>query len=123
MNALIMSGLTRTIGHRSLAVVICAAGRGLDFATTWVGIGGNRAVESQLLASLFIHLMGTGLGLIAYEFLITTPLIFLGCRIANKIQASKRQSQLRRSPLSYSWLYAIGTLSTIIAIHNMQFLY
>ena len=66
--------------------------------------------------------VGTTIGLITYEFLVTMPLIFLGCRLVNHLQA-KRRAQPQSLPMSSPLLYSIGTISTIVAIHNLQYLF
>ena len=117
----IVAELSRIAGSKSIAVAICALGRSMDFATTWVGITGHRAEEAKPCASAIVHLLGTVPGLITYEALITTPVIFLGCKLANIIQA-RHQSEPQRLPMSSPLLYSIGIISIIVAFHNLKFL-
>jgi len=116
------SELNRNIGNELPAVAACAMGRALDFATTWVGVYSHRAAEAKPFAAELIQWGGTMPGLIVCECLITTPVIFFGCRLANQIQAKQR---IQRQPLSMSsaLLYSIGIISTIVAIHNLQILF
>jgi hypothetical protein len=112
----------RIVASKSLAVAVCAVGRAVDFATTWVAVGSQHAAEAKPFPADMIHLLGARPGLIAYEFLITMPVIFLGCRLANQIQA-RRQPQHDLVPMSSPLLYSIGTISVLAAIHNLQYLF
>jgi hypothetical protein len=111
----------RILGKTSIAVALCASGRALDFATTWVGIHGHRAAEAKPFVAALIHMGGTNLGLIAWEFLITTPLVFLGCHLVQHIQA-RRKSQPQPLTMTCALLYSLGTVSILVALHNLQFL-
>ena len=122
LGTFIGSGLDRIVGNKSPAVAVCAMGRALDFATTWVGIYGHRAAEAKPFASALIRLGGTTPGLIVSECLITTPVIFFGCRLVNQIQA-KQRSQHQPLTMSSALLYSIGIISTIVAVHNLQILF
>lgn len=120
--AFIFAELNRLAGNMPIAVAACATGRALDFATTWVAIQGHRAVEIKPYVAEIMNSVGTTIGLITYEFLVTMPLIFLGCRLVNHLQA-KRRAQPQSLPMSSPLLYSIGTISTIVAIHNLQYLF
>jgi uncharacterized membrane protein len=109
------------IGKTSIAVAVCASGRALDFATTWVGVHSHRAAEAKPVAAALIHLGGTTFGLIAWEFLITTPAVFLACHLVKRIQA-RRQSQPQLLTMNCALLYSLGTISILAALHNLQFL-
>ena len=121
MRAFRVTERNRTVGHKSLAVAVCASGRALDFATTWTGIYSHRAVEAKPFASALIRLGGTTVGLIVWEFLITMPVVFFGCYLLKHIQ-TKQQSQPQLT-MSCALLYSVGTISTIVALHNLQFLF
>jgi hypothetical protein len=116
------SGSDRILGKTSLAVAVCANGRALDFATTWVGIHGRHAAEAKPFAAALIQMGGATFGLIAWEFLITTPAVFLGCYLAKHIQA-KQKSQPQLLTMNCALLYSLGTISTLVALHNLQFLF
>jgi len=115
------SELNRNVGNELPAVAVCA-GRALDFATTWVGICSHRAAEAKPFAAALIRLGGTTPGLIVCECLITTPVIFFGCRLVSQIQA-KQRSQHQPLTMRSALLYSTGTISTIVAIHNLQILF
>jgi hypothetical protein len=122
MGTFIMAGLNRLLGNTPMAVAFCATGRALDFATTWVGVEGHRAVEAKPFAAGIFELVGTVPGLITYEMLVTTPVIFLGCRLANRIQA-RQKAPPQRLPMNSPLLYSIGIISTIVAVHNLNYLF
>jgi len=112
------------LGNQAVAVAVCATGRALDFATTWVGIGSSRAIEAKPLPADMIHFLGTYAGLVMYEVLITTPIIFLACRLAKRIQRRHPGDQAHPPTVSMvsALLYGVGTISLIAAVHNLQFL-
>jgi uncharacterized membrane protein len=111
----------RILGNTSFAVAVCASGRALDFATTWVAVHGHRAAEAKPFASALIQMGGATFGLIAWEFLITTPAVFLGCYLVKHIQA-RQKSQPQPLTMNCALLYSLGTISTLVAIHNLRFL-
>ena len=116
------SALNRNVGNKLPAVAVRAIRRALDFVTTWVGVCGHRAAEAKPFASALIRLGGTTAGLIVCECLITTPVIFFGCRLVSQIQA-KQRSQHQPLTMSSALLYSIGIISTIVAVHNLQILF
>lgn len=103
---------------KTFVIAVCAAGRAMDLATTWVAIERGRAVESKLLAAQFVAGLGHQWGLIAYEALITTPIIFLGCYLARRLFVS-RGAAANAQRLAF---YVVGIISVTVAIYNFQFL-
>ena len=103
-------------------MAVCAFGRGLDFATTWVGLHSHRALEAKPIASTLIEWGGSSFGLVAWEFLITTPVIFFGWHLAKRLQA-RRRTRASGLPMGCALLYSVGIISTIAAVHNAQFLF
>ena len=101
----------------TLAMAVCALGRGLDFATTWVAIGQGRAVEAKPLIAAVLYLLGHQAGLIAYEALITTPAIFLGCRLAKRVVGAQYADDT-----NWQVFFLVGVVSLIVALHNVEFL-
>ncbi len=102
----------------TLAMTVCALGRGLDFATTWVAISQGRAVEAQPFVANAVYFFGHQSGLIAYEALITTPAIFLGCHLAKRFA---RKQYARHT--NWQVFLSVGVVSLIVALHNAQFLF
>jgi hypothetical protein len=105
-------------GGNALAMVICALGRALDFATTWVAIGRGRAVEAKPFTADVFQLLGHHTGLIAYEALITTPAIFLGCLLAKRVVRAQYAERL-----DWQVFLLVGVISLIVAGHNVTFLF
>jgi hypothetical protein len=105
------------------AVAVCALGRALDFATTWVALGRGRAVESQPLALHVFHTLGLPAGMITYEALITTPAIFLGCRLATHAVCKRSADHPVDATLGERMFFvSIGVISVIVAAFNAQYL-
>jgi hypothetical protein len=105
--------------------VTCAAGRALDFATTWVAVGQGRAVEAKPFAADVFHLLGQHAGMIGYEAFITTPAIFLGCHLAERafrIQPVDHAAEVAAANASRLVFFLIGVVSLTAAVHNLQFL-
>ncbi len=107
------------MANSSLALGVCALGRGCDFATTWVGLEYQLAAEAKPGAAHLFEWLGPTTGLVLYEFWITTPVIFLGCYLTRKIWRARRDP---RSPAENPLLYGIGTISLAVAAYNLQFL-
>lgn len=109
----------------SLAVLVCAGGRALDFATTWVAVEQGRAVEAKPFAADIFHLLGQHAGMISYEAFITTPAIFLGCHLAERafrVQSVDHAADVAAANASRLLLFLIGVVSLTVAVHNVQFL-
>lgn len=102
------------------ALGICALGRALDFATTWVAIGRGHAIEAEPLARHVLHVFGSHAGMITYEAVITTPAIFLGCRLATGVFG--KGSDGRRTLGERMFFVSIGVISVIVAAFNVQYL-
>jgi hypothetical protein len=109
------------IGGLTAAVAVCATGRACDFATTWVAIGMGRAAESEPLATRVFQILGQHTGMIAYEAMITTPLIFLGCRVA-RWAANRNSPQWLRNAADHLFFTMIGAISLIVALLNVRYL-
>ena len=109
-----------------LAVSICALGRAADFATTWVALKEGRATEAKAGAAQLFELLGHHWGLIAYEALITTPAIFLGCYLVGRAR-SPRPNNASSDPASglaeRMFFFSIGVISLIVAAHNTSFFF
>jgi hypothetical protein len=109
-----------------LAISACAFGRAVDFATTWVALKEGRAMEAKVGVAQLLDLLGTHRGLIAYESLITTPAIFLGCQLVRRscdpspIGGSNGQALGRAERMFF---LSIGVISLIAAMHNTCFLF
>ena len=105
------------------AVAVCALGRGLDFATTWVALGQGRVIERGPLATHMFHALGFPAGMITYEALITTPAIFLGCRLATRAFRSHSNDHPVETTLGERMFFvSIGVISVIVAAFNAQYL-
>ncbi|MGD1019013.1 MAG: hypothetical protein ABSA12_06810 [Verrucomicrobiia bacterium] len=105
------------------AVAVCALGRALDFATTWVALGQGRAMEREPLATHVFHMLGLPAGMITYEALITTPAIFLGCRLATRAFGSGSPDHPVNTTLGERMFFvSIGVISVIVAAFNAQYL-
>ena len=117
-SARVLGQVVGTAFGSTLAMVICALGRGLDFATTWVAIGQGRAVEAKPFAADVFHLLGHQTGLIAYETLITTPVIFLGCQLLQRVVQTRYAGSTK-----WQVFILVGVVSLIVAAHNIQFLF
>ncbi|MGA2605157.1 MAG: hypothetical protein ABSG14_13095 [Verrucomicrobiia bacterium] len=102
------------------AVAVCAIGRALDFATTWVAIGRGRAMEAEPLARHVFDVFGFHAGLITYEAMITTPAIFLGCRLATHT-FGRRSADHTASLGERMFFVSIGVISLIVAAFNAQY--
>ena len=103
----------------SLAMLMCAVGRGADFATTWVAVDKGTAVEAKPLAADLFRLLGHHTGMIAYEAFITTPVIFLGCYAVERIF---RHWDAAGANAGRLLLFVIGVVSLSVAMHNVRFL-
>jgi hypothetical protein len=108
------------IGGVTVAVAVCAFGRALDFATTWVAIGRGSAAEAEPLAKHVFDVLGFHTGLITYEAMITTPAIFLGCRLATHT-FGKRPTDHAMSLGERMFFISIGVISLIVAAFNIQY--
>ena len=118
-----LRGWFERIGGITGAVAVCALGRALDFATTWVALGRGHAVESQPLAMHVFHTLGLPAGMITYEALITTPAIFLGCRLATRAFCSRSPDHAVETTLGERMFFvSIGVISVIVAAFNVQYL-
>lgn len=105
------------------AVAVCALGRALDFATTWVALGQGRAVEREPLATHVFHTLGPHAGLITYEALITTPAIFLGRRLATRVFCDRSSGDPVETALGERMFFvSIGVVSVIVAAFNARYL-
>jgi len=109
-----------------LAVGVCAFGRAVDFATTWVALRGGLAAETKVGTAQLFEWLGPHRGLIAYETLITTPIIFLGCYLLGR----SRTFRPKDNPTDYSpklaqrmFFVSVGVISLIIATHNTRYLF
>lgn len=110
-------------GGITTAVAVCALGRALDFATTWVALGRGCAVEYQPLAMHVFHALGRDAGMITYESLITTPAIFLGSRLATRNFRNRSSRQPVETTLGKRMFFiSIGVVSVIVATFNAQYL-
>ena len=103
----------------SLAVLICASGRALDFATTWVAVDNGTAVEAKPFAAGIFQLFGHHAGMIGYEAFITTPMIFLGCFFAQRVF---RTTDVVAANAGRLFFFLIGVISLAVAAHNVRFL-
>ncbi len=116
------SALNRNVGNKLPAVAVRAIRRALDFVNTWVGVCGHRAAEAKPFASALIRWGGTTPGVIVCECRITTSVTFFGSRLANQLE-TKQPSPNRPLTMNGALLYSIGTIPTIVAIHNLQILF
>jgi hypothetical protein len=103
----------------SLTLLVCAAGRGLDFATTWVAVERGTAVEAKPLTADIFQLLGHRAGMIGYEAFITTPLIFLGCFFARRVFCTTGLAAANAGRLFF---FLIGVISLTVAVHNIRYL-
>ncbi|HVM60917.1 MAG TPA: hypothetical protein VMV72_08625 [Verrucomicrobiae bacterium] len=111
------------VGSVTGAVAVCAFGRGLDFATTWVAIGRGRAFEAEPFARHVLSVFGHHMGLITYEAMITTPAIFLGCRLATRVFGNSSAGAPVGTSLGERMFFvSIGMISLIVAAFNVQYL-
>jgi len=109
-----------------LAVSICAFGRAADFATTWIAINEGRAVEAKAGAAQLLAVLGPHRGLIAYEALITTPAIFLGCHLIRRFRSPHPSDGSADQPPGRAeamFFFSLGVISLIAAVHNTLFLF
>jgi hypothetical protein len=104
----------------SLSMVICAGGRALDFATTWVALDRGSAIEAKPLAADVFFLLGQHTGMIVYEVLITTPMVFLGCLMARRLFRDRSTGAGSAAQLVF---FVTGVISLAVAMHNTRFLY
>ncbi|MGO9243524.1 MAG: hypothetical protein ACLP0A_18395 [Verrucomicrobiia bacterium] len=112
-----------SFGGITTAVAVCALGRALDFATTWVALGRGCAVEYQPLAMHVFHALGRNAGMITYESLITTPAIFLGCRLVTRNFCIGSSRQPEKTILRKRMFFvSIGIISVIVATFNARYL-
>ncbi len=121
--------ITKTIlGNVKLALAFCLVGRALDFATTWVALWLGRACEAKPGPAEFIHTAGPWLGLIIWEFAITTPFIFLGCKLTKKTVPPRWSAQAcdatgSMSTAAIPLLYFVGIVSIVVGIHNYSYIF
>ena len=102
---------------------MCALGRALGFATTWVAIGRGRAIEAEPLARHVLHVFGPHAGMITHEALITTPAIFVGCRLATRAFCNRSPDYRVETTLGKQMFFVpIGIISVIVAAFNAQYL-
>jgi hypothetical protein len=109
-----------------LAVSVCALGRAADFATTWVALKEGRAMEAKTGVAQLLAAIGTYKGLIAYEALITTPAIFLGCQLVRRSCSPRPTDGLNAQAPGHAermFFFSIGVISLIAAVHNTRFLF
>ena len=116
------------LGNDKLAAAFCLVGRAFDFVTTWVALELGRAAEGKPGAAQFIHSIGPTLGLIIWEFAITTPAIFLGCYLAEKIWSTRRAARGGTAggnlvPPGNPLFYSVGVISFIIGLHNFGYIF
>jgi hypothetical protein len=115
--------LRRWFGGITGAVALCALGRALDFATTWVAIGRGHATEAEPLARHVLHVFGPHAGMITHEALITTPAIFLGCRLATRAFCNRSADHPVDTVLGEQMFFvSIGVISVIVAAFNTHYL-
>ena len=110
------------LGGVTGAVAMCAFGRALDFATTWVAIERGHAIEAEPLARHVFGVFGHHAGLITYEMMITTPAIFIGCRLATRVFGSRSADRRGVSLGERMFFVSIGVISLIVAAFNAQYL-
>jgi hypothetical protein len=109
-----------------LAVSVCALGRAADFATTWVALKEGRAMEAKTGVAQLLAAIGPYRGLIAYEALITTPAIFLGCYLVRRSCPARPTDGLNAQTPGLAeqmFFFSIGVISLIVAAHNTRFLF
>jgi len=110
----------------SLVVLICAAGRALDFATTWVAIERGQAVEAKPFAADIFHLLGQHVGMISYVAFITTQAIFLGSHLAVRafrVRSADDAANISAANASRLLFFLTGVVSLAVALHNVPFLF
>ena len=102
----------------AVALLMCAIGRAMDFATTWIAIERGSAVEAKPIAADLFSLLGHHAGMISYEAFVTTPMIFMG------VFLSKRafRSELAAANAGHLFLFLIGVISLTVAVLNVRFL-
>jgi hypothetical protein len=121
--------ITKSIlGNVKLALAFCLVGRALDFATTWVALWLGCASEAKPGPAQFIQSAGPWLGLIIWEFAITTPFIFLGCKLAKRTvpphwSARACDTTGSMSTAAIPLLYFVGIVSIIVGIHNYGYIF
>jgi hypothetical protein len=109
----------------TLAVGVCAFGRAVDFATTWVALRDGLATEAKAGTAQVFQLLGPYKGLIAYETLVTTPAIFLGCYLVGRsrsLRSNNGSADLEPRLAERMFFFSIGVISLIVAAYNTQFL-
>lgn len=105
-----------------LAVGVCAFGRAADFATTWVALKQGRAMEAKAGVAQLLQVFGPYMGLIAYEALITTPAIFLGCYLVRHSRCARAAGGVP-GMAERMFFFSIGVISLVVAVHNTRFLF
>ncbi len=118
LNTLLYECLLAKLGPAVPGLITCAVGRALDFATTWTGLTHGLAAEAKPGAAHVVAFLGPQLGLICYEALITTPIIFAGCWLTRWVKAGRASKQTSQAGL----LYFVGTISLLVAALNARFL-
>lgn len=115
-------GVQRAVAT-AVALLICAIGRGLDFATTWVAVDRGRAVEAKPIAADLFSLLGHHAGMISYEAFITTPMIFMGVFLAKRAFRSHiGTTDVATANAGRLFFFLIGVISLAVAVHNLRFL-
>lgn len=102
----------------AMALLMCATGRAMDFATTWVAIDRGTATEAKPVAAHLFSLLGHHAGMISYEAFVTTPMIFLGMFLAKRVFSS----EIAAANAGRLFIFLIGVISLTVAIHNARFL-
>ena len=108
-----------------LAVGVCAFGRAVDFATTWVALRAGCAMEAKAGTAQLFELLGPHRGLIAYEALVTTPVIFLGCYLIGRSRTLRHNHESAGQAPKLAermFFFSIGVISVIVAAYNTRFL-
>ena len=110
----------------AVAVGVCAFGRAVDFATTWVALRDGLAMEAKVGTAQLFEVLGPHRGLIAYETLVTTPVIFLGCYLVGRSSALRpKDGSADNAPklAERMFFFSIGVISLIVAAYNTRFLF
>jgi hypothetical protein len=120
--------LRSLLANTKLAAAFCLVGRALDFATTWVALALGRATEAKPGTAQVIHSIGPWMGLIIWEFAITTPVIFLGCTLARRTCRFRwpghgDAAAAHELPAENPLFYFVGLISFVIGLHNYGYLY
>ena len=82
-------------------------------------------MEAKAGAAQLFEWLGPHRGLILYEALITTPIIFLGCYLIGRSRALRhKHGSAGQAPklAERMFFFSIGVISLIVAAHNTTFL-